>query len=45
MAVKVAIIYYSGTGTTDHLARAVKQGASETGAEVRLRKVLELTPD
>jgi NAD(P)H dehydrogenase (quinone) len=45
MAVKVAIIYYSATGTTYHLARAVEQGASETGAEVRLRKVLELAPD
>jgi NAD(P)H dehydrogenase (quinone) len=45
MAVKVTIIYYSATGTTYHLARAVEQGASETGAEVRLRKVLELAPD
>ncbi len=45
MPVKVAIIYYSPTGTTYHLARAVEQGASETGAEVRLRKVHELAPD
>jgi NAD(P)H dehydrogenase (quinone) len=45
MPVKVAIIYYSATTTTYHLARAVEQGASETGAEVRLRKVHELAPD
>lgn len=45
MAVKVAVIYYSATGTTYHLARAVEQGISETGAEVRLRKVHELAPD
>jgi NAD(P)H dehydrogenase (quinone) len=45
MAVKVAIIYYSATGTTYHLARAVEQGVSEAGAEVRLRKVRELAPD
>jgi len=45
MPVKVAIIYYSATGTTYHLARALEQGASETGAEVRLRKVHELAPD
>jgi NAD(P)H dehydrogenase (quinone) len=45
MAVKVAIIYYSATGTTYHLVRAVEQGASEGDAEVRLRKVRELAPD
>jgi NAD(P)H dehydrogenase (quinone) len=45
MAVKVVIIYYSATGTTYHLARAVEQGASEAGAEVRRRKVHELAPE
>ena len=45
MATKVAIIYYSATGTTYHLARAVEQGASAAGAEVRFRKVRELAPD
>jgi len=45
MTIKVAIIDYSPTGTTYHLARAVEQGASEAGAEVRLRKVRELAPD
>jgi NAD(P)H dehydrogenase (quinone) len=45
MTPKVAVIYYSATGTTYHLARAVEQGASEAGAEVRLRKVHELAPE
>ncbi len=45
MATRVAIIYYSATGTTYQLARAVEQGASEGGAEVRFRKVRELAPD
>jgi NAD(P)H dehydrogenase (quinone) len=45
MAVKVAIIYYSATGTTYRLARAVEEGASEAGADVHFRKVRELAPD
>ena len=45
MAIKVAIIYYSATGTTYRLARAVEEGASEAGADVRLRTVRELAPD
>ena len=32
MAVKVAIIYYSATGTTYQLALAVAEGARQTGA-------------
>jgi NAD(P)H dehydrogenase (quinone) len=42
---RVAIIYYSATGTTYHLARAVEHGATTAGAEVRFRKVRELAPD
>ena len=45
MAVKLAIIYYSSTGTTYRLARAVEEGAQGAGAEVRLRKVKELAPE
>jgi NAD(P)H dehydrogenase (quinone) len=45
MAVKVAVIYYSSTGTTYRLAQAVEEGARGTGAEVRLRKVRELAPE
>ncbi|HZT58715.1 MAG TPA: NAD(P)H:quinone oxidoreductase [Pyrinomonadaceae bacterium] len=45
MAVKLAVIYYSATGTTYALARAIEEGAKAAGAEVRLRKVRELAPD
>jgi NAD(P)H dehydrogenase (quinone) len=45
MAVKVAVIYYSATGTTYELARAIEEGARQAGAEVRVRKVRELAPD
>src|SRR5215210_9550858 len=45
MAVKLAVIYYSSTGTTYRLAQAVAEGAEGTGAEVRLRKVKELAPE
>jgi NAD(P)H dehydrogenase (quinone) len=42
---KVAIIYYSQTGTTHLLAQAVEEGAREAGAETRLLKVKETAPD
>ena len=42
MTVKVAVIYYSATGTVHALAQAVAEGAAKTGAEVRLRRVAEL---
>lgn len=42
---KVAIIYYSATGTTYQLAKAIEAGAKEAGAEVRLLKVHELAPE
>ena len=45
MSVKVAVIYYSATGTTYALAKAIEEGAREAGAEVRLRKVRELAPE
>ncbi len=41
---KVAIIYYSQTGTTHKLARAVEKGAINAGAETRLLKVKETAP-
>ncbi len=44
MATKVAVIYYSATGTTYRQALAIKEGAEAAGAEVRLRKVRELAP-
>ncbi|GAB3141521.1 NAD(P)H:quinone oxidoreductase [Microbispora hainanensis] len=45
MTVKVAVIYYSATGSVHSLARAVAEGAVSAGAEVRLRRVAELAPD
>ncbi|GCE07848.1 NAD(P)H:quinone oxidoreductase [Dictyobacter aurantiacus] len=42
--VKVAIIYYSATGSTYQLALAVEEGAKGTGAQTRLREVEELAP-
>ena len=42
---KIAVVYYSSTGNTHQLAQAIAQGAEETGAEVRLRRVPETAPD
>src|ERR1700712_2522563 len=42
--VKVAIVYYSATGSVYQLAQAVREGAEKAGAEVRVRKVHELAP-
>ncbi|MFI6736534.1 NAD(P)H:quinone oxidoreductase [Nonomuraea sp. NPDC050451] len=45
MTVKVAVIYYSATGSVYALAQAVAEGAASAGADVRLRRVAELAPD
>jgi NAD(P)H dehydrogenase (quinone) len=45
MTVKVAVIYYSSTGTVHALAEAVAEGATTAGAEVRLRRAAELAGD
>lgn len=42
---RIAVIYYSATGTVHQLATAITAGAEEAGADVRLRKVGELAPD
>lgn len=44
MAIKLAIIYYSATGTNYQLASWAQEAAQEAGAEVRLRKATELAP-
>ena len=41
---KVAVVYYSSTGTVHQLAENVARGARESGAEVRLLRVPELAP-
>jgi NAD(P)H dehydrogenase (quinone) len=45
MAVKVAVIYYSATGTVHALAQSIAEGAASAGADVRLRRVTELAPE
>jgi NAD(P)H dehydrogenase (quinone) len=42
---RVAVIYYSATGTVYRLAGAVGEGAAAAGAEVRVREVPELFPE
>ncbi|MFC4494348.1 NAD(P)H:quinone oxidoreductase [Streptomyces ovatisporus] len=42
--VKVAVIYYSSTGTIAALAREISDTAEKAGAEVRLRRAPELAP-
>ncbi len=42
---KVAIIYYSQTGTTHKMAQAVEEGAKAAGAETRLLRVKETAPN
>ncbi len=44
-SVKLAVIYYSSTGTVDEMARRAAATAEKAGAEVRLRHVAELAPD
>lgn len=44
-SIKLAVIYYSATGTNYQMAKAAAEAAAEAGAEVRLRKVQELAPD
>lgn len=40
----IAVIYYSSTGNVHALAEALAEGATDAGAEVRLRRVAELAP-
>lgn len=42
--VKLAVIYYSSTGTNYRLAQWAEDGAKEAGAEVKLLKVPETAP-
>jgi NAD(P)H dehydrogenase (quinone) len=42
MTVKIAVTYYNATGSVHRLAGPVAEGASSSGAEVRLRRVPEL---
>ena len=44
VALKLAVIYYSSTGTVDAMARRAALTGEKTGAEVRLRHVEENAP-
>jgi len=44
MATRIAVVYCSSTGYVHRLAEALVEGAEESGAEVRLRRVPELAP-
>jgi len=44
MSVKLALVYYSSTGTNYRLALAAKETAETIGAEVRLVRAAELAP-
>ncbi len=43
--VKLAVIYYSSTGTNYQLAKWAEEGALEAGAEVKVLQVQELAPE
>ncbi|WP_430789862.1 NAD(P)H:quinone oxidoreductase [Virgibacillus flavescens] len=43
--VKLAVIYYSSTGTNYQMAKWAAESAEEQGAEVRVLKVKELAPE
>lgn len=43
--VKLAVIYYSSTGTNYQLSRWAEEGAKEVGAEVKVLKIPELAPE
>ncbi len=42
---KVLVLYYSSYGHVEEMARAVAEGAAETGAEVTVKRVPELVPE
>lgn len=44
MGAKVAVVYYSSTGTNESMALAVAEGARAAGAEVRVRLIEETAP-
>ena len=45
MATRIAVILLQRDGNVHSLAEAIAEGAGETGAEVRLRRVQELAPE
>ncbi|PTL55716.1 MULTISPECIES: NAD(P)H:quinone oxidoreductase [Solirubrobacterales] len=41
----ITVVYYSSTGNVHRLATEIAAGATDAGAEVRLRRAAELAPD
>jgi NAD(P)H dehydrogenase (quinone) len=41
---KILVVFYSRDGSVEALAKAVGEGAGKAGAEVRLRRVLDIVP-
>jgi NAD(P)H dehydrogenase (quinone) len=44
VSTRILVVYYSATGNTAKLAESLGKGAAETGAEVRVRTVVETAP-
>lgn len=42
---KIAVVYWSGTGNTEAMAKSVAAGARSAGAEVELLTAAEFGPD
>lgn len=42
---QIAVVYWSGTGNTQMMAEAVRDGAAEAGAAVTLFSAIEFTPE
>ena len=42
---KAAVIYWTGTGNTETMAQAVKEGLAAAGAETDLLQFADITPD
>lgn len=42
---KVAVVYWSGTGNTEEMAKAVQQGAKNAGADAELFAVSDFSAD
>ena len=42
---KTAVVYWSGTGNTELMAKKVEEGAKAAGAEVSVFTAAQFTPD
>jgi flavodoxin short chain len=42
---KISIVYWSGTGNTEAMAKLIQEGAASTGAEVALKEVAKASAD